>query len=145
MGTFQSVIRGIEAGAAGTLAMDALLYRRYHDAVGRSVFLAWELSDGVDSWEDAPAPALVAKRLIEAVTKRDVPPRYARSLNNAMHWGSDSPTAPRTDCSRDRESRKCAPGSRSLRRSGPACTSCFRVSASTSRSGSTTSKRSRRT
>ena len=87
MGAVRSLVRGICAGALGTLAMDTLLYRRYHDAGGRSTFLAWESSDGVSSWEQAPAPALVGKQVLERLTGREVPPRYARSLNNAMHWG----------------------------------------------------------
>ena len=82
-----AVIRGSQAGAAGTLALDALQYRRYREAGGTSAFLAWESSEGVDSWENAPAPALVAKKLLEAVLEREVPPRYARSLNNLVHWG----------------------------------------------------------
>ena len=41
----------------------------------------------METWENAPAPALVAKRLLECVTRRDVPPRYARTLNNLTHWG----------------------------------------------------------
>ena len=87
MGAVRSIVRGICAGALGTLAMDTLLYRRYHDAGGRSAFLAWESSDGVSSWEQAPAPALVGKQVLERLTGREVPPRYARSLNNVMHWG----------------------------------------------------------
>lgn len=67
--------------------MDSFLYRRYHDAGGQSAFLAWESSAGVDTWDNAPAPALVAKRLIEGVTRRELPPRYARLLGNATHWG----------------------------------------------------------
>jgi hypothetical protein len=82
-----SVARGIGASALGTLAMDTLLYRRYHDAGGRSTFLAWESSDGVSSWEDAAAPALAGKRVLERLTGREVPPRYARLINNVMHWG----------------------------------------------------------
>ena len=85
--TIDSMIRGIDASALGTLAMDAVLYRRYHHEGGRSGFRAWESSAGVDTWDDAPAPALVAKRLIERASKREVPPRYARLLNNATHWG----------------------------------------------------------
>ena len=42
---------------------------------------------GVSSWEQAPAPALVGKQVLERLTGREVPPRYARSLNNVMHWG----------------------------------------------------------
>jgi hypothetical protein len=87
MGTLASVIRGVDASAIGTLAMDALLYRRYHDAGGPSAFSAWESSEGIGTWDNAPAPALVAKRLIESLTRRELPPRYARLLNNATHWG----------------------------------------------------------
>ena len=82
-----SIIRGVAASAVGTLAMDASLYRRYRHDGGDAAFAGWESSEGVVSWEDAPAPALVAKRLLEAVLKREVPPRYARPLNNATHWG----------------------------------------------------------
>ena len=87
MAVLSSMIRGVDAGAIGTLAMDTLLYRRYRDGGGRSAFLAWESSEGVESWETAPAPALVARRLLERVSKREVPARYARPLNNVMHWG----------------------------------------------------------
>ena len=87
MGAVSSIVRGICAGALGTLAMDTLLYRRYHDGGGSSGFLAWESSDGLSSWEQAPAPALVGKQVLERLTGGEVPPRYARSLNNAMHWG----------------------------------------------------------
>jgi hypothetical protein len=82
-----SIVRGVAAGAVGTLAMDALLYRRYRKAGGRSAFRAWELSEGADAWETAPAPARVAKRLLEGVTRREVPARYVRPLNNVTHWG----------------------------------------------------------
>jgi hypothetical protein len=87
MRTAHSMIRGVAASAVGTLAMDRLLYRRYHRSGGRSGFLAWESSEGVESWEDAPAPALVAKQLLETIVKREVSPRYARLLNNTTHWG----------------------------------------------------------
>lgn len=87
MSLIKSIIRGINASAAGTLAMDTLLYRRYRDGGGKSKALAWESSKGLESWEGAPAPALVAKQLLELVTKSEIPPRYARILNNATHWG----------------------------------------------------------
>ena len=47
----------------------------------------WESSKGLASWDDAPAPALVAKKLLEAVLPNEVSPRFARSLNNVTHWG----------------------------------------------------------
>jgi hypothetical protein len=78
--------RGVAASAAGTFAMDAWLYRGYRHDGGDAAFPSWESSEGLENWENAPGPALVAKRLLEAVLKRDVPPRYARALNNATHW-----------------------------------------------------------
>ena len=85
--TFGSTIRGAAASAVGTLAMDTFLYRRYRESGGRSVFLAWETSAGLEGWESAPAPALVGKQLVESVTKRELSPRFARGLNNVLHWG----------------------------------------------------------
>jgi len=82
-----SILSGVEASAVGTLAMDAWLYRAYRDDGGDAAFPGWESSEGLVSWENAPAPALVAKRLLEGVTGNDVSPRYARLLSNATHWG----------------------------------------------------------
>jgi hypothetical protein len=67
--------------------MDGSLYRRYRHNGGDAGFPGWESSEGVDSWENAPAPAQAAKRLLEGVLGQEVSPRYARSLNNAAHWG----------------------------------------------------------
>jgi hypothetical protein len=80
------IIRGVEASAVGTLAMDTTLYRRYRNGGGREQFTAWESSEGLDTWDGAPAPALVAKQIIQRVTHREVPGRYARLLNNLTHW-----------------------------------------------------------
>jgi hypothetical protein len=41
---------------------------------------------GEPSWDDAPAPALVARRLIEGVFRREVPPSRIGLLTNATHW-----------------------------------------------------------
>jgi hypothetical protein len=79
--------RGLVAGAAGTAAMDALLFARYRREGGDSPFAAWELSSGLSSWEDAPAPAHVGKRLIEGLFGRPVPSRRAALMNNVTHWG----------------------------------------------------------
>jgi hypothetical protein len=83
----RSTVRGVAASALGTLAMDAWLYRGYRHDGGDADFGSWESSEGVVSWENAPAPALVAKRFLEDVIGHDLSPRYARSLNNATHWG----------------------------------------------------------
>jgi hypothetical protein len=82
-----AAIRGAAAAAVGTLAMDGWLYREYRKGGGETAFPAWESSEGVTSWDDAPAPALVAKKLLEAVLGQEVSPRYVRLLNNATHWG----------------------------------------------------------
>ena len=87
MSTLGATVRGVAAAAPGTLAMDASLYRRYRHDGGNAAFLDWESSEGLVSWEDAPAPAVVAKRLLEAGLGHDLSPRYARLLNNATHWG----------------------------------------------------------
>ena len=75
------------ASALGTLAMDAALYRRFRHDGGTAPFPAWESSEGLTNWEDAPAPALVAKRILEALLGREISAREARALNNATHWG----------------------------------------------------------
>jgi hypothetical protein len=67
--------------------MDTLLYRRYRQGGGEEAFPDWESSAGLTSWDDAPGPALVAKRFLEAALHEEVPPRYARLLNNVTHWG----------------------------------------------------------
>ena len=85
----RSIVRGVEASALGTLAMDTLLYRRYRryrSIGGREAFAAWESSDGIQSWDGAPAPALVGKQFVQRMTGRDVSPRHARALNNVTHW-----------------------------------------------------------
>jgi hypothetical protein len=87
MKPLDSVLRGVAAGAVGTLAMDTLLYRRYRRGGGDDAFAGWESSAGLESWDDAPAPALVAKRFLENVLGHDLPARYARLLNNLTHWG----------------------------------------------------------
>ena len=82
-----STVRGAGASGLGTLAMDASLYRSYRHDGGDVAFPKWESSEGLRNWEDAPAPALVGKQLLERVLGRELSPRYARLLNNATHWG----------------------------------------------------------
>ena len=81
-----AVVRGLVAGAAGTVAMDALLYARYRRGHGEESFEPWESSSGLDSWEQAPAPAQVGKRLVEGLFDRELPPQRARLVNNITHW-----------------------------------------------------------
>ncbi len=82
----RSIGRGLVAGAVGTAAMDALLFARYRREGGDSAFASWELSSGLSSWEDAPAPAQVGKRLVEGLFGRPVPSTRAALFNNVTHW-----------------------------------------------------------
>ncbi len=78
--------RGLIAGAIGTAGMDTLLFSRYRRGGGQSKFGDWESSAGLSSWDDAPAPAHVGKRIYEALSGRGLPPARARFVNNFMHW-----------------------------------------------------------
>jgi len=81
-----AVARGLVAGAAGTAAMDALLFVRYRRGGGTSTPEAWELSESLSSWDDAPAPALVGKRLVEGLFDIEVPSSRVALVNNVTHW-----------------------------------------------------------
>jgi hypothetical protein len=81
-------VRGAIAGTAGTAALDAVQYAQYHKGGGTRPFVAWETSEGLDDWESAPAPAKVAKRLVEGVTQRELKPDQARLANVATHLGT---------------------------------------------------------
>jgi hypothetical protein len=78
--------RGILSGALGTAAMDTALFFRYRRAGGTSSPEEWESSEGLSSWDDAPAPAVVGKRLIEGLFQVELPPARARLVNNVTHW-----------------------------------------------------------
>lgn len=81
-----ALARGILSGAAGTLAMDLVLYRRHRRGGGEQPFVQWELSSGLRSWDQAPAPAQMGRRLVEGVFQREVPASRAALVNNVMHW-----------------------------------------------------------
>ena len=82
-----AMIRGLVAGAIGTAAMDMFLFSRYRRSGGERPFAEWESSAGLTSWEDAPAPAHVGKRIVEGLFDLSLPPTRARLVNNVMHWG----------------------------------------------------------
>lgn len=81
-----AVVRGVVAGAVGTVALDAVGYARYRAGGGSDDPLKWEFSAGLESWETAPAPAQVGKRLYEGLFQRELPPSSARLVNNVTHW-----------------------------------------------------------
>ena len=66
--------------------MDTFLFARYRRDGGDSNAAQWESSAGVTSWERAPAPAKVGKRLVEGLFGIELAPSRARLVNNVMHW-----------------------------------------------------------
>ena len=82
------VARGALAGAVGTLAMDLLWYIRYRRDGGASGFADWEFSAGLDSWDNAPAPAQFGKRVFETVFDRELAAERAPLVNNLTHWAT---------------------------------------------------------
>jgi hypothetical protein len=89
-----AMARGAVAGAAGTIAMDALWFSRYRREGGDQDFISWETAEGTEKWDDAAAPGRVGRRLLEAVLHRDPPDRWARTTTNVVHcatgmmWGA---------------------------------------------------------
>lgn len=83
-----AVLGSLLAGAAGTAVMDALWYARYRRDGGTSSFPEWETAAGLDSFEGAPAPAQVGKRVVEGLLQRELKPDKARLVTNLVHWGS---------------------------------------------------------
>jgi hypothetical protein len=67
--------------------MDGLLFARYRRSGGKTPFAQWELSAGVESWDDAPAPAQVGRRLVDGLFQVQLSAKWARLANNVTHWG----------------------------------------------------------
>jgi hypothetical protein len=84
-----AVVTGLLAGAVGTVCLDAVQYLKYRRAGGTEAPLAWEFAP-IDSWETAPAPGQVAKRLIEGFTQSKLPDRSAWPISTAAHWAYGS-------------------------------------------------------
>lgn len=82
-----AVGRGLLAGTIGTVAMDLVLFYRYKRDDGEDSFSSWEFSSGLRSWEQAPAPAQIGKRVVEGVFEHELPAARAPLVNNLTHWG----------------------------------------------------------
>jgi hypothetical protein len=86
MSLLRSMMRGLLAGAAGTLAMDLVWYGRYKRAGGEANFLKWEFASAPTSWDKASAPANVGKLLFETATHTELPESAIGITTNVMHW-----------------------------------------------------------
>jgi len=80
------------AGAVGTACLDAVQYARYRRKGGQDGPVTWEFAP-VESWDTAPPPGQVAKRLIEGFTGRQLPDRWAWLTSTVMHWAYGSAAA----------------------------------------------------
>src|SRR6202050_968288 len=87
-----AVAAGLLAGAVGTVGLDAVQYLKYRREGGTESPLAWEFAP-VDSWETAPDPGQVARRVIEGFTQRKLPDRWAWPISTAAHWAYGSAAA----------------------------------------------------
>jgi hypothetical protein len=87
-----AVLGGLAAGAVGTVCMDSVRYLRYRRAGGEQSPLEWEFPP-VESWEKAPDPGQVVKRLIEGFTQRELPDRWAWLTSTVAHWAYGSSAA----------------------------------------------------
>jgi hypothetical protein len=84
-----AVAAGLLAGAVGTVGLDAVHYLKYRRTRGTDSPLSWEFAP-IDSWEKAPDPGQVAKRVIEGFTQHKLPDRWAWPVSTAMHWAYGS-------------------------------------------------------
>jgi hypothetical protein len=75
---------GLLAGAVGTVCLDAVHYLKYRRAAGTDSSLAWEFAP-VESWETAPDPGQVARRVLEGFSQRKLPDRSAW-LTGTAFW-----------------------------------------------------------
>jgi len=83
-----AVARGIAAGVLGTAAMTAWqeLSARLMSS-GDAQDSGGEETEPQDPWEQASAPAKLAKRIGEGVFQQEVSADRIPLLTNAMHWG----------------------------------------------------------
>jgi hypothetical protein len=88
MKMLRNLAAGALAGAAGTVAMDGLLYSRYRRDGGKDSFWHWEFAGDVMSWEQASAPGQIGRKALRAVTGQEPPNEWARTTTNLVHWAT---------------------------------------------------------
>jgi len=66
--------------------MDLLWFYRYKRGGGQGDFVDWEFLAELSSWDEAPAPGQIGKRVLEAVFQRQIPGDRAALVSNVMHW-----------------------------------------------------------
>jgi hypothetical protein len=86
--TARQLALGALAGAAGTVAMDLVLYRRYRRAGGTESLWRWEFAGDVTRWHQASTPGQVGEKLEQLATGREPPDSWARPTTNLVHWAT---------------------------------------------------------
>jgi hypothetical protein len=74
------------------VCLDAFHYLKYRREGGHDSPISWEFAP-VESWEKAPVPGQVVKRLIEGFTQRQLPDRSAWRTSTIAHWAYGSSAA----------------------------------------------------
>jgi hypothetical protein len=80
-----AVASGFLAGVAGTASMDTVRYLTSLRDGAKESPLRWEFPP-IESWNDAPDPGQVARRVIEGFTQHKLPDRWAGRISAAVHW-----------------------------------------------------------
>jgi hypothetical protein len=81
-----ALLHGFGAGAVGVAGLDLVQLWRYRRDGGDRRTVDWELSRGL-TWEEAPAPAQVGRRVAEGIFNVELADRWAPLTNNVAHWG----------------------------------------------------------
>jgi hypothetical protein len=66
--------------------MDMVWFSRFRRGGGQLGLLDWETGTGIHTWDDVSDPGRVGERLIKGFTGRAPSDRWARTLNNLVHW-----------------------------------------------------------
>ena len=88
-----AVAAGLLAGAVGTAAINTVRYVRHRRTGGAGEPSGLGTRDAVETWETAPDPGQVAKRVIEGFTQHKLPDRWAWLTSTAAYWAYGSAAA----------------------------------------------------
>ena len=88
MSLIRYLVVGALAGAAGTAAMDLLLYRRYRRGGGKESLWQWEFAGDVTNWDQASAPGNSGRRWSASSPGQQPPDSWARTTTNLVHWAT---------------------------------------------------------
>ena len=81
------IARGIAAGVVGTACMTALQELMSRRRRAQAASTTNGSAPPADPWEKAPAPAQLARRVVEGVFQHEVSPERITFFTNAVHWG----------------------------------------------------------